>query len=71
MKMEGVCWENMHVLVIFVKRVQEKTTQMREQWGLEEEVLDVTGSGGAAGLNSKYIISQEPEGIGRLNCGLR
>jgi len=44
---------------------------MREQWGLEEEVLDGLGSGGAAGLNSKYIISQELEGIGRLNCGLR
>lgn len=69
--MEGVCWDSMHVLVIFVKSMQAKRAQMREQWGLEEEVLDVTGSGGAAGLNSKYIISQEPEGIGTLNCGLR
>lgn len=56
-RMEGVCWESMHVLVIFMKTMQEKRAQMREQWGLEEEVLDVTGSGGAAGLNSKYIIS--------------
>lgn len=48
-----------------------KKAQMREQWGLEEELLDVMGSGGAAELNSKYVISQEPEGIGRLHCGLR
>lgn len=70
-KMEGVCWESMPVLVIFVKSMQAKRVQMREQWGLEEEVLDVTGSGGAAGLNSKYIISREPEGTGRLICALR
>ena len=70
-KIEGVCWESMYVLVIFVKSMQAKRAQMREHWGLEEEVLDVMGSGGAPGLNSKYIISQEPEGIGRLNCGLR
>ena len=70
-KLEGVCWESMHVLVIFVKSMQAKRAQMREQWGLEEEVLDVTETGGAAGFNSKCIISQEPEGIGRLNYGLR
>ena len=46
-----------HALVIFVKSMQAARAQMREQWGLDEKALDVMGSGGAAGLNSKYIIS--------------
>lgn len=35
----------------------EKRSQKRKQWGLEEQVLDVLGSGAATGFSSRYIVS--------------
>lgn len=47
----------MLVLVTVVKSRQAKRSQMKKQWGLEEDVLDVLGSGAATGFSSRYIVS--------------
>lgn len=48
-KKEGVFWESMHIPVVSVTSMQAKRAPVREQWRLEEKVMGMMGSGGAAG----------------------